>query len=117
MSNRSDMLDLVVRNEAVFIHPAIQCRHDLRVIKGDVVEKRLRLDSIKHEVPVVAIRLPELTVAERLFWQYLIVQFCQKIVEAERTIYYPAAERQHSCVACAKNGKAAPPLGGGAALS
>ena len=34
-------------------------------------------------------------------------QFCQKIVEAERTIY-PAAERQHSCVACAKNGKAAP---------
>ncbi len=79
VSNRSDMLDLVVRNEAVFIHPAIQCRHDLRVIKGDVVEKRLRLDSIKHEVPVVAIRLPELTVAERLFWQYLIVNFAKKL--------------------------------------
>ena len=45
------------------------------LIKGDVVEKRLELPGIQHEVPVVAIRLPELSPAEQLFWEYLIANF------------------------------------------
>ena len=79
VANRSDLLDLAVRNEAVFIHPAMQCRHDFRVTKGDVVEKRLELPGITHEVPVVAIRLPDLSQAESLFWEYLIANFSRKL--------------------------------------
>lgn len=79
VANRTDMLDLAVRNEAVFIHPAIQCRQDLRVAKGDVVEMRLDLEGMNHEVPVVAMRLPELSVAERLFWDFLIAEFGRKL--------------------------------------
>ena len=75
VANRTDMLDLAVRNEAVFIHPAMQCRHDRRVAKGDVVEKSLYLEGISHEVPVVAMRIPDLSVAERLFWEYLLANF------------------------------------------
>lgn len=79
VANRTDMLDLAVRNEAVFIHPAMQCRHDFRVAKGDVVEKSLKLEGISHEVPVVALRLPELSFAERLFWEYLLANFGRKL--------------------------------------
>lgn len=79
VANRTDMLDLAARNEAVFIHPAMQCRHDFRVAKGDVVEKRLELPGINHKVPVVAMRLPELSRPEQLFWDYLLANFSRKL--------------------------------------
>ncbi len=79
VANRTDMLDLAARNEAVFIHPAMQCRHDFRVTKGDVVEKRLELPGISHKVPVVAIRLPDLSRGEQMFWDYLLANFRRKL--------------------------------------
>ena len=57
----------------------MQCRHDFRVAKGDVVEKRLELPGINHKVPVVAMRLPELSRPEQLFWDYLLANFSRKL--------------------------------------
>ena len=75
LANREDVLDLVVRNEAAVILPGSLFRHDERVRKGELVEKAIPLPGMEHTAPITAIRLPELSFAERLFWDYLIENF------------------------------------------
>ncbi len=75
LANREDILDLVLRNEAVFIQAGHMFRHDYRVAKGMMVEKEIPLPDIDHSAPIVAIRVPELSPAELLLWEYLIENF------------------------------------------
>ena len=75
LANREDILDLVLRNEAVFIQAGRMFRHDYRVAKGMMVEKEIPLPDIDHSAPIAAIRAPELSPAERLLWEYLLAHF------------------------------------------
>ena len=75
MANREDILDLVLRNEEVFIKAGRMFRHDYRVAKGMMVEKQIPLPDIDHSAPIAAIRAPELSPAERLLWEYLLAHF------------------------------------------
>ena len=75
LANREDILDLVLRNEAVFIQAGRMFRRDYRVEKGMMVEREIPLPDIDHSAPIVAIRAPELSPAETLLWEYLIAHF------------------------------------------
>lgn len=75
LANREDILDLVLRNEAVFIQAGRMFRRDYRVEKGMMVEREIPLPDIDHSAPIVAIRVPELSPAETLLWEYLIAHF------------------------------------------
>ena len=75
LANREDILDLVLRNEAVFIQAGRMFRRDYRVEKGMMVEREIPLPDIDHSAPIVAIRVPELSPAELLLWEYLIAHF------------------------------------------
>ena len=75
LATRDDILDLVIRNEAVFIQAGAMFRHDYRVRKGMMVAKNIPLPDIDHSAPIVAIRTPEISLAERLFWEFLIENF------------------------------------------
>ena len=75
LANREDILDLVLRNEAVFIQAGRMFRHDYRVAKGMMVEEQIPLPDIDHSAPIAAIRAPELSPAERLLWEYLLAHF------------------------------------------
>lgn len=79
MANLTDLLALVVRNEAAFIQPYRLFRHDYRVEKGDLVAKKIPLPDVDSSVPVAAIRLPEQSFPERLFWNYLIQNFANNL--------------------------------------
>lgn len=79
MANRTDLLALVVRNEAAFIQPYRLFRHDYRVAKGDLVAKKIPLPEVDPSVPVAAIRMPEQSFPERLFWDYLIGNFTKAL--------------------------------------
>lgn len=79
MANLTDLLALVVRNEAAFIQPYRLFRHDYRVEKGDLVAKRIPLPDVDSSVPVAAIRLPEQSFPESLFWNYLIRNFANNL--------------------------------------
>lgn len=80
MANRTDLLDLVVRNEAAFIQPYRLFRHDYRVAKGDLTEKAIPLPQVDPSVPIAAICMPELSFPERLFWDYLIKNFTNALL-------------------------------------
>lgn len=75
LANREDILDLVLRNEAVFIQAGRMFRRDYRVEKGMMVEREIPLPDIDHNASIVAIRTPELSPAETLLWEYLIAHF------------------------------------------
>lgn len=75
LANREDILDLVLRNEAVFIQAGHMFRHDYRVTKGMMVEKAIPLPHMDHSAPIAAIRAPRLSPAERLLWDYLLAHF------------------------------------------
>lgn len=79
LANREDVLDLVVRNEAAVILPGNLFRHDERVRKGELVEKTIPLPGMEHTAPITAIRMPELSFAERLFWDYLLDNFSENL--------------------------------------
>ncbi len=75
LANREDILDLVLRNEAVFIQAGHMFRHDYRVAKGMMVEKAIPIAEINHSAPIAAIRAPQLSPAEGLLWEYLLANF------------------------------------------
>ena len=75
LANRNDILDLVMRNEAVFIQAGTMFQHDYRVSKGMMIARSIPLDEVDHSAPIVAIRTPEISLVERLFWEYLIENF------------------------------------------
>ena len=79
MANRTDLLDLVVRNEAAFIQPYRLFRDDYRVAKGDLVAKKIPLPDVDPSVPITAMRMPEQSFPERLFWDYLIGNFTSNL--------------------------------------
>lgn len=81
LANRDDILDLVIRNEAVFIQAGTMFRHDYRVRKGMMTARDIPLPDMDHSAPIVAIRTPELSLAERLFWEYLIENFARDLQE------------------------------------
>lgn len=81
LANRDDILDLVIRNEAVFIQAGTMFRHDYRVRKGMMAARDIPLPDMDHSAPIVAIRTPELSLAERLFWEYLIENFARDLQE------------------------------------
>ncbi len=80
MANRTDLLALVVRNEAAFIQPYRLFRHDYLVMKGDLVAKKIPLPEVDPSVPIAAIRLPEQSFPQRLFWDYLIKNFINALL-------------------------------------
>lgn len=75
LATRDDILDLVIRNEAVFIQACALFQQDYRVRKGMMVAKNIPLPDIDHTAPIVAIHTPEISLAERLFWEFLIENF------------------------------------------
>ena len=56
-------------------------RHDYRVRKGMMAARDIPLPDMDHSAPIVAIRTPELSLAERLFWEYLIENFARDLQE------------------------------------
>lgn len=79
LATRDDILDLVIRNEAVFIQAGTMFQHDYRVRKGMMVAKSIPVKEIDHRAPIVAIRAPEISLAERLFWEFLIENFANNL--------------------------------------
>ncbi len=77
LANREDILDLVLRNEAVFIQAGHMFRHDYRVAKGMIVERKIPLPELDHSVPIAAIHTPDLSPAEKLLWDYLLTHFSE----------------------------------------
>lgn len=75
LANREDVLELVMRNEAAVILPGSLFRHDERVRKGELVEKAIPLPGMEHTAPITAIHMPDLSLAERQFWNYLVEHF------------------------------------------
>lgn len=75
LATRDDILDLVIRNEAVFIQAGAMFQHDYRVRKGMMVARNIPLKDIDHRAPIVAIRTPEISLVERLFWEFLLENF------------------------------------------
>ena len=75
LANKEDILDLVIKNEAVFIQPCHLFRHDYRVMEKLLVEKRIPLTEVDSRADVFALHAPELSPIEQLFWDYLIENF------------------------------------------
>ena len=75
LANRDDILDLVARNEAVFIQAETIFRHDYRVRKGMILARSIPLKNLDHSAPIVAIRTPDISPVDRLFWEFLIENF------------------------------------------
>lgn len=75
LATRNDILDLVIRNEAVFIQAGTMFQRDYRVRKGMMVAKSIPITELDHSAPIVAIRAQEISLAERLFWEFLIENF------------------------------------------
>lgn len=75
LANKEDILDLVIRNEAVFIQPCHLFRHDYRVMEKLIVERAIPLTEVDRRAEVFALHAPELSSIEKLFWDYLIEQF------------------------------------------
>ena len=85
LANRNDILDLVIRNEAVFIQAGTMFQHDYRVRKGMMVAKSIPIEELDHSAPIVAIRAPEISLAERLFWEFLVENFSKTLPPDPRT--------------------------------
>lgn len=75
LANKEDILDLVIKNEAVFIQPCHLFRHDYRVMEKLIVERPIPLTEVDSRADVFALHAPELSSIEKLFWDYLIEQF------------------------------------------
>ncbi len=86
LANRDDILDLVIRNEAVFIQAGTMFQHDYRVQKGMMIGRTIPLKEINHSAPIVAIRTPEISLVERLFWEYLIENFSKGLPPREALV-------------------------------
>lgn len=79
LANKEDILDLVIKNEAVFIQPCHLFRHDYRVMEKLLVEKRIPLTEVDSRADVFALHAPELSSIEQLFWDYIIENFSCKL--------------------------------------
>lgn len=75
LANKEDILDLVIKNEAVFIQPCHLFRHDYRVMEKLIMERPIPLTEVDSRADVFALYAPELSSIEQLFWNYLIEQF------------------------------------------
>lgn len=75
LANKEDILDLVIRNEAVFIQPCHLFRHDYRVMEKLIVEKRIPLTEVDSRADIFALHAPALSSIEQMFWDYLIESF------------------------------------------
>ncbi len=75
LADMEDVLSLAVRNEAVVILPELTVRCARLVRKGALVEKDIPLTGIEKNPPIHAVRIPRLSSAEELFWEYLIANF------------------------------------------
>ena len=75
LANKEDILELVIRNEAVFIQPCHLFRHDYRVLEKLVVERPIPLSEVDPRAEIFALHAPELSGLERLFWDYLRARF------------------------------------------
>ena len=75
LANKEDILELVIRNEAVFIQPCHLFRHDYRVLEKLVVERPIPLSEVDPRAEIFALHAPELSGIERLFWDYLLARF------------------------------------------
>lgn len=75
LANKEDILDLVIKNEAVFIQPFHMFRHDYRVMEKLLVEKNIPLTEVDPRAEVFALHVPDLSPIEQLFWDYLIENF------------------------------------------
>lgn len=75
LANKEDILELVIKNEAVFIQPCHLFRHDYRVLEKLVVERPIPLPEVDPRAEIFALHAPELSRIERLFWDYLLARF------------------------------------------
>ena len=78
LADMEDVLSLAVRNEAVVILPELTVRCARLVRKGALVEKDIPFPGIEKTAPIHAVRVPHLSSAEELFWEYLIANFPKK---------------------------------------
>lgn len=78
LADMDDVLSLAVRNEAVVILPELTVRCARLVRKGALVEKDILFPGIEKTAPIHAVRVPYLSSAEELFWEYLIANFPKK---------------------------------------
>lgn len=75
LANKEDILELVIRNEAVFIQPCHLFRHNYRVQEKLVVERPIPLPDVDPRAEIFALRAPDVSGIERLFWDYLLARF------------------------------------------
>ena len=75
LANKEDILELVIKNEAVFIQPCHLFRHDYRVLEKLVVERPIPLTEVDPRAEIYALHAPALSGIEKLFWEYLLAQF------------------------------------------
>ena len=75
LANKEDILELVIKNEAVFIQPCHLFRHDYRVLEKLVVERPIPLPEVDPRAEIYALHAPDLSGIERLFWEYLLARF------------------------------------------
>ena len=61
-------------------------QHDYRVQKGMMIGRTIPLKEINHSAPIVAIRTPEISLVERLFWEYLIENFSKGLPPREALV-------------------------------
>lgn len=61
LANKEDILDLVIRNEAVFIQPCHLFRHDYRVLEKLVVERAIPLPDVDPRADIFALHAPGLS--------------------------------------------------------
>lgn len=79
LANKEDILELVIKNEAVFIQPCRLFRHDWRVLEKLVVERPLPLPQEDQLAQVFALHAPDLSTIERMFWDYLLASFSSQL--------------------------------------
>lgn len=75
LANRDDILELVVRNEAVFITSSYFFKDDYRIKDHMIISRPIPVPDIHIKSEIFALCLPEMSAVETAFWEYLLQNF------------------------------------------
>ena len=75
MANREDILDLVIRGDAVFISPACLFKQNWRVSEKQIFLREIPIAEINTEVEIYGFHLNEISRNEQLFWEFMVDGF------------------------------------------
>lgn len=75
MANREDILDLVIRGDAVFISPACLFKQNWRVFEKQIFLREIPIAEINKEAEIYGFHLNEISRNEQLFWDFMVEGF------------------------------------------